>query len=138
MPQDTNIWVVAWPSDIKLTFCCCLFFFFQFLFSLSERSSTNMLGRKIHKALTSKGGTSIHYLLCTRIFGSTITFQPTIPARQHWCTHLILMSLSRGSHGPVNQDSNCVLRNPNLSLSTPWKTLEKGGRPPEKRDQHSI
>ena len=51
------------------------------------------------------------------------------------------MSLNQGPTANLwqNQDSNSGLSWPQIwALSTPWKTLEKGWRPPRERDQHRI
>lgn len=136
---------LAWPRrHIKLTFTrFFVFFFFNFFFLSLKDQWTNMLGRKIHKVSHQKEAISIHWLLFVHqdLCSDNRVTLTWLLRGQHWCTHLTIMSLSRGPAANLwqKQDSNSGLSwTQTWALLTPWKTLEKRGRPPRERDQHRI
>lgn len=128
---------LAWPRrHIKLTFTrFFVLFFFNFFFLSLKDQWTNMLGRKIHKVSHQKEAISIHWLLFVHqdLCSDNRVTLTWLLRGQHWCTHLTIMSLSRGPAANLwqKQDSNSGLSwTQTWALSTPWKTLEKRGRPP--------
>lgn len=123
----------------KINLLRFLFFFFQFLFLSLKDQWTNMLGRKIHKVSHQKGNPiSIHWLLFVHQDLCSDNPLPSLDSCEGntgvliWqLCHLVgVPQLTLAEPGLKLRS----LHRQTWALSTPWKTLEKGGHP--ERDQH--